>query len=84
VAADASTTAFVFVVAPLAALSIVSMLAFGVKLGRRAMWRELGIACLAATAGFLGWYAAITITAPDPTNQNDHAAGAGTVILALR
>jgi hypothetical protein len=82
-ASKASTTVFLVIVTPLAVLSMISMLAFGAKLGRRAMWRELGLACLAGTAAFLGWYGAITIAAPDPTGQNDHVAGIGTVILAV-
>jgi hypothetical protein len=82
-AANAPTSTLLAVAAPLGLLSILSMLALGVKLGRRAMWRELGLACLAGTATFLAWYGLITITAPDPTGQNDHAAAIGTVILAL-
>lgn len=82
-AAKASTSAFIDVGTLFGAVSVASMFGFGIRLGRLAGWRELGLACVVGTGALLAWYIAATLTAPDPTGQNDHAAGAGTVILAI-
>jgi len=71
------------VVIPLGGLAVVSTLLFGGCLGYGRRWREAGVASLAGAGMLLFWYAAVTLTAPDPTNQNDHAAGVGVVILAV-
>src|SRR5690348_4501096 len=51
----ASTLTLVLVGVVLGTIAVVAMLGFGAKLGRRSMWREVGLSCVAATAVLLGW-----------------------------
>lgn len=65
----------------LGALAAVSSIALGAVFGWRRLWRHLGTAALVGTGALMAWYVVLTLAAPDPTNQNDHAVGAGVVIL---
>jgi hypothetical protein len=79
----ASTPDVAWVGGVVGGVGVLTTLIFGARLGYRGLWRAAGVACLAGAVVLLFWFNAITLAAPDPTNQNDHSAGAGTVILAV-
>jgi hypothetical protein len=53
----------------------------GVDYQRR--WRDLAWSAVAGTASLCCWLSLLLVTAPDPTNQNDHTAGIATIILSV-
>jgi hypothetical protein len=69
--------------AALGGVAVVATLVLAGRLGFQRMWRQTIIVVLGGTFVLLFWYVAVTLAAPDPTNQNDHAVGVGMIILAL-
>lgn len=67
----------------LGTLAVVATIVYGAGLGFLKLWKVVAMAVLIGAAVLLIWYAWVTLSGPDPNNQNDHAAGAGVVILAV-
>lgn len=79
----ASSGVLIEVGAVLGGLAVLASLGFGALLGFAGLWKRAALASLFGAGVLIFWYSAITLAAPDPTNQNDHAAGAGAVILGI-
>ena len=67
----------------LGAVAIAATIGLAVRLGYRRLWKRAAQAILVGTATMGIWYSALLISAPDPTNQNDHTAGIGAVFLSI-
>lgn len=79
----ASTIELVSVGVPMGSIALAATLVFGGGLGYLKQWRTVGKAALIGAGVLLFWLTWITLAGPDPNNQNDHSAGAATVILAI-
>jgi hypothetical protein len=80
---SASPTVTVVVGTAVGSVSLLATLIYGGLLGRNGRWGEIVLATIAGTAGLMACFVALTVTAPDPSNTNDIAAGAGVATFGL-